>query len=118
MRKKPIGALVAACLALLAAAPAGATKYAAEFLKIPVGARAVGMGGAFAAVADDATSPFWNPAGMVYLPYKEAFRSERGRVPEDPGGRARRRHGGRVRGGRRRRHLAVLEPRRHGVPAL
>jgi hypothetical protein len=38
-----------------------------------VGARAVGMGGAFAAVADDATSPFWNPAGMVYLPYKEAF---------------------------------------------
>ena len=57
----------------LAAAPAGATKYAAEFLKIPVGARAVGMGGAFSAVADDATSPYWNPAGMVYLPYKEGF---------------------------------------------
>src|ERR1051325_3344082 len=73
MRKKPIRALVAPGLALLAAAPARAPKYPAEFLKIPVGARAVGMGGAFAAVADDATSPFWNPAGMVYLPYKEAF---------------------------------------------
>lgn len=64
--------LAAAMLAVLAV-PASATKYAAEFLKIPVGARAVGMGGAFSAIADDATSPFWNPAGMVYLPYKEAF---------------------------------------------
>jgi hypothetical protein len=42
-------------------------------MKIPVGARAVGMGGAFSAVADDATSPYWNPAGMVFLPYREAF---------------------------------------------
>lgn len=65
--------LAAAVLAALAATPALATKYAAEFMKIPVGARAVGMGGAFAAVADDATSPYWNPAGMVYLPYREAF---------------------------------------------
>lgn len=73
MSHKPIRVLLAACLALLVAAPAGATKYAAEFLKIPVGARAVGMGGAFSAIADDATAPFWNPAGMVYLPYKEAF---------------------------------------------
>jgi hypothetical protein len=24
-------------------------------------------------IADDATAPYWNPAGMVYLPYKEAF---------------------------------------------
>lgn len=66
-----IGLLV--LLAAVAAGPASATKYAAEFLKIPVGARAVGMGGAFSAIADDATSPFWNPAGMVYLPYKESF---------------------------------------------
>lgn len=78
MSVKPIrvalAVLVAALSSLvLTAAPAGATKYAAEFLKIPVGARAVGMGGAFSAVADDATSPYWNPAGMVYLPYKEGF---------------------------------------------
>src|SRR5712691_3342458 len=73
MSTKPIRVLLAMCLSALVAAPAGATKYAAEFLKIPVGARAVGMGGAFAAVANDATAPFWNPAGMVYLPYKETF---------------------------------------------
>jgi len=62
-----------AAVALLAAAPASATKYAGEFLKIPIGARAVGMGGAFTAVSDDATAPYWNPAGMVYLPYKEVI---------------------------------------------
>ncbi len=61
-------------VALVAATvPAGATKYAGEFMKIPVGARAIGMGGAFSAVADDATSPWWNPAGMVFLPYREGF---------------------------------------------
>lgn len=73
MRIPLIRALCAVSLLALVAAQASATKYAGEFLKIPVGARAVGMGGAFAAIADDATSPFWNPAGMVYLPYKEGF---------------------------------------------
>jgi hypothetical protein len=36
---------------------------------IPVGAgpRALGMGGAFSAVADDASASTWNPAGMVQL---------------------------------------------------
>jgi hypothetical protein len=58
---------------LVLTAPAGATKYAGEFLKIQVGARALGMGGAFTAVADDATAPYWNPAGMVYLPYREVI---------------------------------------------
>ena len=52
---------------------AGATKYAGEFLSVPVGARAVGMGGAFVAVADDATAPWWNPSGMVFLPYREVL---------------------------------------------
>jgi hypothetical protein len=31
------------------------------------------MGGAFSAVSDDATAPYWNPAGMVYLPYREVI---------------------------------------------
>src|SRR5262245_19832459 len=73
MKLKPIRSLLAMAGLAMVVAPAGATKYAGEFMKIPVGARAVGMGAAFVAVADDATSPFWNPAGMVYLPYKEAF---------------------------------------------
>ena len=39
--------------------------YALQFLKIPVSARAVAMGGAFTALANDATATYWNPAGMV-----------------------------------------------------
>ncbi len=37
----------------------------AKFLSIPVGARALGMGGAFVGIADDATAMFWNPAGLA-----------------------------------------------------
>ncbi len=74
MKRFRTRSLLAAVAALwLAASPAGATKYAGEFMKIPVGARAIGMGGAFTAVCDDATAPYWNPAGMVFLPYREAF---------------------------------------------
>ncbi len=40
---------------------------AAQFLKIGVGARAVGLAGAFGAVANDATALYWNPAGIVNL---------------------------------------------------
>jgi hypothetical protein len=39
--------------------------YSAQFLKIGVSARAAGMGSAFTAVSNDATSLYWNPAGMV-----------------------------------------------------
>ena len=38
-----------------------------QFLKIPFGARPVGMGGAFTAVADDINSAWWNPAGLAVL---------------------------------------------------
>jgi long-subunit fatty acid transport protein len=38
-----------------------------QFLKIGIGARAEGMGGAFVAVADDASAVFWNPAGIARL---------------------------------------------------
>jgi outer membrane protein OmpA-like peptidoglycan-associated protein len=40
---------------------------AAQFLEVPVGARAIGMGGAFSAVCDDANSIYWNPAGLASL---------------------------------------------------
>src|SRR6185503_10252364 len=73
MKLKPIRVLLAMAGLAVAVVPAHATKYAGEFMKSPVGARAVGMGGAFTAVADDATAPWWNPAGMVYLPYREVI---------------------------------------------
>jgi len=39
--------------------------YALQFLKIGVSARGTAMGGAFTAIANDATATYWNPAGMV-----------------------------------------------------
>ncbi|MCH8327520.1 MAG: PorV/PorQ family protein [Candidatus Marinimicrobia bacterium] len=39
----------------------------APFLEIDVGSRAIGMGGAFVAVASDATALYWNPAGISRL---------------------------------------------------
>lgn len=47
--------------------PVAATKFAGEFLRIGVGPRALGMGGAFAGVADDVTAGYWNPAGLAFL---------------------------------------------------
>ena len=40
---------------------------AATFLEISVGASAVGMGGAFVSLANDATALHWNPAGIAGL---------------------------------------------------
>jgi len=78
MREKRI--LVAALLLLLASAAAwGASDLGGErvatnagaFLKIGVGAKAAGLGEAFASVADDASALFWNPAGITNLPGRE-----------------------------------------------
>jgi hypothetical protein len=61
-------------LAALVAAPARAQFNLGEqrtgtssgtFLKIGVGARAVGLGEAFVAVANDPSAIFWNPAGLA-----------------------------------------------------
>jgi hypothetical protein len=41
--------------------------HTASFLEIGVGARALGMGGAFCSVADDGTSFYWNPAGLSFI---------------------------------------------------
>src|SRR5215813_8508072 len=54
---------VVCLLAALWAQPAFAQIYEA------VGIRAQGMGGAFVAVADDATASWWNPAGLATGPY-------------------------------------------------
>ena len=46
---------------------------AAQFLKIDVGPRAIGMGGAFTATAIDISAIYWNPAGLAYNMSGEAF---------------------------------------------
>ena len=45
---------------------------AAPFLEIEVGSRAIGMGGAFVAIANDATAIYWNPAGLSRISKIEA----------------------------------------------
>jgi len=40
-------------------------KYGADFLAGGVGARALGMGGAHVALADDVDAGYWNPAGLT-----------------------------------------------------
>ena len=59
-RRTAPGRLTGVCLAMLfTAASARAQSFET------VGTRALGMGGAFVAVADDATAAYWNPAGLA-----------------------------------------------------
>ncbi len=72
-RGKALAALALGSLALIVGStgPAfaqdgnGSDNSAAAFSRIGVGARALGMGGAYTAVADDATASMWNPAGIA-----------------------------------------------------
>lgn len=67
----------AAALAFaLAASSAGATDFGrsaigttgSEFLLLDTSARGIAVGGAMAAVTDDASSIYWNPAGLAKVP--------------------------------------------------
>ena len=46
-------------------------KYAGEFLALGVGGRAMGLGGAHVALANDATAGYWNPSALAVLDYPE-----------------------------------------------
>ena len=46
---------------------------AAKFLSVGIGPRANAMGGAFTAVGNDASSLYWNPAGVASLEKYEAM---------------------------------------------
>lgn len=47
-------------------------KYSNEFLSLGVGARALAMGNAQAAAANDVTAGYWNPAGLLQVQYTQA----------------------------------------------
>jgi hypothetical protein len=47
-------------------------KYAGEFLSIGIDPRALGMGGAYAALATGASAAYWNPAGLAEIRSQEA----------------------------------------------
>lgn len=74
MPKSRVLLVVAVAIGVLASSyPAlGYTPHAGAFLRMGVGARALGMGGAFTAIADDATAAYWNPAGLTKIENNEA----------------------------------------------
>ena len=79
MKQKLIISAVGFMALLLALAPIClASGNAAPYLRDGVGARSIGLGGAFTAIADDATSTIWNPAG---LPATETLDFTLSRVP-------------------------------------
>ncbi|MCJ8164906.1 PorV/PorQ family protein [Pontibacter sp. E15-1] len=53
-----------------ATAQVATPKYSNEFLNIGVGGRALGMGNVQAAITNDATAGYWNPAGLLRLQNK------------------------------------------------
>ncbi|MFA6438465.1 MAG: PorV/PorQ family protein [Bacteriovoracaceae bacterium] len=46
-------------------------KYAGEFMSIGIGGRALGVGSAYAALANDVTAGYWNPAGLARIEYPQ-----------------------------------------------
>lgn len=73
MPKRFFRIAAAAALSLLlneGQAQVTAPKYSNEFLNIGVGGRALGMGNVQAAIVNDATAGFWNPAALTRLQNK------------------------------------------------
>lgn len=75
MQKRVLVTMVT--LGMAQAAYAG--NYSNEVLAIGVGARALGMGGAYVAKADDSTSVYWNPAGLSKVQHVEISAIQQGR---------------------------------------
>ncbi len=66
--------LLLAAVVVLAAVAARSAETA-SYLDIGVGARGLGMGGAYTALADDAHAVYWNPAGLARLEKREVAAS-------------------------------------------
>ncbi len=69
---KKLALIVLAVFPLQAAFAGGPGTTTGELLKIPVGSRAIGMGEAYTAAAEDTASLAWNPAGLSFAHQKQA----------------------------------------------
>jgi len=65
MRSTLLAITMVLCAAVTSYAGVQFEKLNGSDLGMGVGARAIGMGGAFVAVADDSSATFWNPAGLT-----------------------------------------------------
>ena len=74
MRRAP-GAGARAAATALAWALAAAPPARAVSDQVPVGARAIALGGAYSALADDPSALFWNPAALVRVGHQEISNS-------------------------------------------
>ena len=74
---KSIGYLLICCILCLAVCPVASSDsssrgaFSLSGFATGIGTRAMGMNGAFAAISDDSSSAYWNPAGLVSSWYKE-----------------------------------------------
>ena len=66
-----VSVVMMVALASVSLAGTGIGKYAGEFISLGVGGRALGMGGAFVALANDVTAGYWNPAGLSHINYPQ-----------------------------------------------
>jgi type IX secretion system protein PorV len=71
-RRPSLASLLALLLISSQASAASPGTTTGELLKIPISARAVGMGEAYTAAADDSSALYWNPAGLSFMQQKEA----------------------------------------------
>ncbi len=62
-----IRTLLAITILLLSMTPLAAGRYAGDFMAIGAGVRPLGMGGAFAAIADDGSAIYWNASGIAQI---------------------------------------------------
>ena len=71
MRRIILSAVIICLVTVTLVFASGTGTVGGDFLKIGVGERAVGMGGAFSSIADNATAIYWNPAGLSQLTKRE-----------------------------------------------
>ena len=76
MRKCQQSAGFVSGVCLLALAHFAQPALAGPSYQVPLGPRALAMGGAFSAVADDASAIFWNPAGLSQIGSQEVMATQ------------------------------------------